>query len=389
MKEVSFFEGFGTTVFAEGFLWGFMHSHNVLAQIDITTGKMKYVSRVPEEGDFESLYIDIVYREGKLFLIPLRADSIAMYDIEENRFHKIEINIKRCIKNSSIYKFQYKCSKGLVYDNYLYIFPCCFSAIIRMDLNDYSLDYIDDWAEEINPKVKNRNEVYFRSFFFDGDKNVWLAGCAGNYIMKFDLSSNCHMVFEVGSTENCFSDMYITSDNQIWLSSKKREKLMLLTDILQNDYQYIERTENNSAQGLYGYGNKLLLVPYFEGDFIFIDRQKRVVFDCKELEEILDRHQGAYCSVYENNKLYFIPHGDLRLIIYSISNNCFEQICLAPDEVMCTYVNRIKLENTVMENGKFNLDIFLCGVMMEDSSSLMQNATLTGNIIYNKCKNDF
>ena len=138
-----------------------------------------------------------------------------MYDIEENRFHKIEINIKRCIKNSSIYKFQYKCSKGLVYDNYLYIFPCCFSAIIRMDLNDYSLDYIDDWAEEINPKVKNRNEVYFRSFFFDGDKNVWLAGCAGNYIMKFDLSSNCHMVFEVGSTENCFSDMYITSDNQI------------------------------------------------------------------------------------------------------------------------------------------------------------------------------
>lgn len=137
-------------------LWFSAKDYNAIYVLDLSTEELIWKGQVPfEPVDGINLYENILYWEGKIFLIPYFAHTLAVYDIAAGDFKKIDLPGAEAGKKCFL-------RTACIYCDELFVFPMYDTSIIKIDLKSFQIKLIDQWAVEIAPHLlKKTNPMYF------------------------------------------------------------------------------------------------------------------------------------------------------------------------------------------------------------------------------------
>lgn len=295
-------------VVIEDEMWAVAYNFNLLYHVNLHSGVATLVSRIPnEEHNGKRLYGSIVYYDDKLFLIPMTAREIAVYDLSNNQFSKIPF-ITGNENKYQMYKERYKFCGGVVYEHFLYIFSSTYPAILKIRMSDYSIEYLDDWVNDVEKCAWYKNEVYFRSFKIH-EGIVYLPSCCANQIMKFDLNNNTVNIVTLKESTNSFSDIVVMDDRLI-VSAKTNSDISLFNKEYDLEKQ-IRILPPNPSVCAFEHREKCVILPSQLTHFIILTKEgvvKRIEIKMKELSHIA----GA---TFNDGYIYSITNRGQLLII--------------------------------------------------------------------------
>jgi len=119
-------------------IW-FVHGKiNLLMVFRKSTKKIEIVGTVPDEISFQESLYQTMYKDGNaIYLIPCYAREIAIYDLVDKNFTKIQLN------NVDDYVGKPLFSKCFAVEKTLYCVPHYYGAIIAINLMTRKIDYYD------------------------------------------------------------------------------------------------------------------------------------------------------------------------------------------------------------------------------------------------------
>lgn len=312
--------GIEAFVIKEGVLWGAANTFNGLLKIDLQSCNAELMERFPgEDMNRTRLFGDAVLHENQIVFVPMSAKNIVIYDIEKLQFIQIPID-QRYSNGEKMYKEDFKFCKGVVHDHYVYLFACTFPAIVKLDMDTYEMTYIVDWRNQLNTKITDYNDVYFRSIYYDGLDQVWMASCSCNMVISYSFIDDQVKYYEVGNAEDRFSNIYCSGD-KLWLSSKNNRKFII--------WNYITKEMVHSTDLLLPYISTQLMkvsetiyfIPWNSSNFWTMNESDWTIQRCMIGE---DRDVGYCSAMYQEHKLYMMTH-DGFVVVHDFDNQTIQK----------------------------------------------------------------
>lgn len=218
---------FASGALQEDIIWTADEKHNGLYKVNLVQERAEFITNFEKENLFmQAMYHRVIPYKDKIYLIPWKAERIAVYDIATKELHYLTLD-SEC-------EGPYKFSEAMQYKNYLYLFPAYASAIIRMnlqneDINYYSLEKLTGW----------RTAVADYSMFLNGercDNTAWVASRREACMLEFDMEK-CHGVLHYMKHDKaelvdvaCNKDevfiLNVNGDVLLWDTEREEEKVV-------------------------------------------------------------------------------------------------------------------------------------------------------------------
>lgn len=312
-------------ILIDEYIWCVAGSFNALLKINMNTGKIYYMAEIPdEEIHKQRLYSDIQQYKNKLFFVPMAAKDIAVYNMQNGEFVKIKLKQPKKI---GLYKEDYKFSKCIIYNSNAYLFNVSYPAIIKVNLDNYTIDYIDEWMNYFKLSEKNKEKVYFRNICREGNC-IYLASCCSNIIIEFDLESEKIFVHKVGKENEFFSDIAFC-DNKIYLSLLSENKVIILDKKNWIEIGRIETgIEISVSIEMKEWNNKIFYFPISMSEILIIENE--TVKNRINLKE--DSHYNIFKVINNKKNCYFIPEGNRYIMMFSMFDYNIKKIPLYVDD---------------------------------------------------------
>ncbi len=181
---------------------------NAVFKVNMLSGECEYIGTVPNEKlEAKRLYVKAIKARGKIYFIPYTAKGIAVYDIEKKYIYKIELNdkIKEYQQENKNNKYF---SDGVVYNKHLFIIPCMCPVILRLNTENDTIDYYDDW-------VRDREFVFRKDLEVDGNY-IYAASCINNLVLQFDMEKCKGNLMSIGNNNGSWGICKVK--NSLWIS---------------------------------------------------------------------------------------------------------------------------------------------------------------------------
>lgn len=200
-------------------IYFFAKEWNALYVVDFKMKKTKFVGSMPEEKIFaKRLCAGIVYYNKKLILVPMTAEKIWIFDLENNQWKGIKRKLMADGNNCHGEIF-----RAVEYKNDLFLIGSNYPAIIRMNMTTYELEYLTEPYTFL--KSLKKDECYFRADFCVDNNQILLASCLNNYVLCVNLDSFHYEWYEVGEKGFCYSG--IAGDGRyFWLSPRRKTPIV-------------------------------------------------------------------------------------------------------------------------------------------------------------------
>lgn len=246
-------------------IWFAVNGCNKLFHYNIKKKKLCSAGRFPKEVlNRLNLFSDVEEYKDRLFFIPFISDKVHVYNIKEDKFETIELNIDEKIA----------CKYGSCFreKNFLYLLPMCCKSILKIDLDNFGQENM--WNIEQFLNMKNEDPV---NVLFNND-----ACKCGDRFVSFVSETKTLVVFEPDKR-------------------KIQEKKLEFNNIISicnegNDIFCLERSTGN----IICWNIDSDRITYIEINYKNIARES--------LDEIVNiRHQGRVYSVFKNNSIYICP----------------------------------------------------------------------------------
>lgn len=170
--------------------WFSCGEFNGLFRVDLKTGETEYICDFPDEGKKEKRLFTGVEKVGnKLYFAPGTSNSILIYDIQCNCFHRHllkEVDSERL--DAVKLKFM-----GTVADNEnVYFIACGYPAIIKINIITEMIEYITGWVDLVESKSVDNNSIYFRKDVVLKNEELLLASACCDGLVSINLiDGNC------------------------------------------------------------------------------------------------------------------------------------------------------------------------------------------------------
>lgn len=166
--------------------WFFAKEFNCLFYKNIDTEETVICGSVPWEAVKKNmLYKEMEYVNNKLYLIPFKARSIAVYDIAQKTFYKIELDTQIIPPNAKNY-FR----AGFVYNQLIYAFGVHVPTILVIDTVNDKIEYLTKWFKEVERFLPNTSQALFRKQIVVIEKKAYIPMVHANVILSVDLVTN-------------------------------------------------------------------------------------------------------------------------------------------------------------------------------------------------------
>lgn len=269
-------------------LWFFAKEYNGLFCMNIETKKVNCKGILLRENIDDNILIsDMKYYDGKIYMIPFRANNIYIYTIKTGVFENILI--RKDIKPYSkvIYNPALKFVTSVIYNNSLYLIPRTYPAIIEYNLLDGKIHYYEEWLRLINPYIETE-KIFFKNDVYIKDDIITLFSYNSNFVMEFDTTMKEFRVFA--------SDKY--------LENPYMEKVIKDKHLKSSDFKCLLFTED------YVY-----YIFYKEPRFLRLDIKNRIWEDVKSVDSMGNDNIGVYCAWIHKKKVY----------LYNAQSNMIEE----------------------------------------------------------------
>lgn len=322
-------------------IYCFASDFNLLFSIDIKDGKLQLVDAIPEENiPIQYLLGSMNINNSKLILGPRNAKKIWTYDLNTKTWDNLSINKLDDQQNGITQIYNYK--------NFVYLIGSSYPAILCIDLENNTCDYIEEPYKEAAARHEKVDFLYFRAHGVQLDNNLYLASCLDNFVLKFDMETKKYQWIKVGDDGCAYSE--ITWDGtSFWLSPR------LNCDIVKWDGK--EKTEILPLPPeLKPTTNTYTWTACYDG--------RNIVFPCMSHPEsiIIDTQKNMFEIQKQQYNLY--TRLDNGMVI---SQTIDGELSIKTDDTIQTYNPSVDIEQLKHFYDKKNLSVFNDGTLYHET----------------------
>lgn len=170
--------------------YGSDYHRNGLYKVNMVTGECEYLCLFKEESvDGRRLHCQAIWIDSKIYFIPGAAKNIAVYTPDSNRMEYIEIP-HPIGKKYTFYKAGFKFIRAIERGNDLWLIPCSYPGIVKLNTLNGEIKIYDDWIAE--------DEYFFRLGLYVENDKIIAANGKSNAVLIFDLESKSGIIEHVG-----------------------------------------------------------------------------------------------------------------------------------------------------------------------------------------------
>lgn len=189
--------------------WFVSYRLQMLCKWNMNSKKTEVVAEVPDMPYVSYFqYVQIVNYKNKLILVPQRANSLCVYDIETGKFEKHYF--KDELADNCF-------GKAYVYEHYVFLIPMDYPAIVKFDVTTGEFCYYDKCIHEI---LETMGENHTGSPFAWGvsryEDELFIASIWENCILIFNLKNQNYRIVRVGDKNNKYRGM-VSDKDYSWL----------------------------------------------------------------------------------------------------------------------------------------------------------------------------
>lgn len=342
-----------------GDIWFLTSQFNGLVCACKKTGKIKKIYN-SDRGIVNSryLYSNIVLYKDKLYLIPNFSRFIGIFDLKTRKMEHIKISEK-------VLKYKTTCSMGgFIYKEHLYILPAQMCAIIKMDINNYNLEYFTDIFENVE---KKEEDFYFRGDYEIVDDIMYAPFVSVAGVIKFDLINEeikivADDIISCSSTINRNEDyLYFGGweEAKIWTWNLKTNKIVEKEVILskKNDKEFNGGIIKN---------NYLLLFPYSGNEVVMVDIDD-MSYELRAIPKCLEEKITTYCIDKKSGIIKISGDNDL-FIVSDLNKEIINKYVTMDEEYNKKIIAKYFYENGYFQHSKEkknDLQLFLKAIARE------------------------
>ncbi len=318
-------------------IWAVTANSNYLIKFNgKEIGLAECVTQIMDE--FHTInYVGIEKYKNNIFLIPAAGETIKVYNTESGKVNNIwlrEPQDNRKERFLSSFKFHNKYVK----DNLLFVFGYFYPAIICIDMDRIEIEYIDDWIDTIEEKIKPGDmRGYFGLGYIETGKYVYFPFSCHNAFLKLNFEDLLSDVVDIPIDFEGFSFVQKIR-NDVWVSGRGKDydrickynmdseditEVFVETDHNQILDHYLPRWK------LYEYKNGVLVFPQTDSNTLFIDLNGKTHFinELSHLKRTLTEY-GEIITAFMVKKIgnYVIASlSDGRLIEFDLANDSIKE----------------------------------------------------------------
>lgn len=340
----------------EGYKWFFEIRENILFKNK--SGEAVYEAMIYIPWSSESVsqeYGRIIIANNKVYIIPIIPKPIPVYDISKDKLEFIEYNCEnmpRVYQGTTFFD-------GVVEGEYLYIIPCKYSHILKINIYNDELSYID---------ISGNNKMsYAWGSIYLNDKSIFFTEIDGNNIYCLDTETNkvTKRSIDINGIGGIIGD-----EKEYYVIPYNRGSILVHDLNEQKDYYYnsyptgFEFGEFGNFANIINIGDYIYLLPRTSNMGLVINKIDHSMRDLHISRDMVsDLYYKKYCPyiccIERNGNIYFVT-SDNGYCYLENSNSCyFEYGYIQTDRIeevlkqeMCT--NILKEDNNV-----FSLDLLL------------------------------
>jgi WD40 repeat protein len=343
IKVKVLFEDF---IIRENEMWFFSKTFNGLMKMNIFSGKVDMISKIPlykyEENRLVSKIIDV---GDRLFCIPMDADEIWIYSITKDSWKSIGLD------TYSEKKIWGKFFQAFLLGNELYLMPSKYSKIAIVDIETEKIDYIAFEDERIKAKQAEINDCYFRTDIAKVDEKIYLASCVDNRVLVIDTKDKACSLHCVGKSSNRYSGI-IYECGQFWLSPRKDGNVVIWDG--GDDYEeiIIPQLEDAFYMGIISYDDCIVISGLNECGNIIINKRSHEI-------TVKDGIYYLANKVTEDGKYHVAIQTNGVVEIENENEDIREFACEINDDEVVRFIDLNILHK---ESASLPLDMFLKGI---------------------------
>lgn len=315
-----------------------------LFYINTVTGNCRFIDLIPNERvDKQRLYTKALYINNKIYFVPYAAKEIAVYNLETKKVYKLLI--KEVADNGKeFYKDNSKFNDGIVYKEYIYMTPCTYPGVLRINTNTDCIDYFNDWLNE-EPYIFRKSPCIDENIFY-------LSSILDNTTLVFDMDSCNGIVKHIGK-DNHGSWSICKNNKELWFVPKNQGSIVKWNPETNYIEEYNAYPKTFLGNGFlftkaFVYENNIYMIPALANMGIKVDCTTGIInqFAIEEVGEnttvyfMFETVNEIYLKIVkETEKKYIkISKVDLRIqeytFIFSEGRNIFEELYFQNCEII-------------------------------------------------------
>ena len=198
----------------EEYIWGISENPCLLVKYLRTEENPIYCTLVPAQNRVGGRpFSQIKYYDGRVFLVPSRANEILMYEESKDKFVHIEL------QNAEKYKGRLFFNSAFTIDEYLYCVPTHYEAVVKLNMNTLEVQNMCNPLEYFDLKDSFINDACIRN------EIIYFVSPKKNQLFSVDTKNGKMDVKEVGAGNNKYNSI-AGLENGIVLCDKKKKELV-------------------------------------------------------------------------------------------------------------------------------------------------------------------
>ena len=189
----------------------FCNSFNALIEYDINKQKSHIIDIMPEEEIIaQALVSQLIQIDGKIILIPLNAKKIWLYDINTKLWSGIDL-----YDSDKKLKFL----KAVYHERYIYILPCNYNYLVKLNVTNWTIDYLDIFDKLPIEGKCNCHQTIFRSDIAICNQVIFAASCFADVVLKYNMRDGKYEWIKLKANDKGFSGIAFDGI-YYWISDK-------------------------------------------------------------------------------------------------------------------------------------------------------------------------
>lgn len=337
------------------------YNYNALFKVFLSNGDAEYLQMFPDEKpNGKRLFTVAVRYDEKIYFVPAAAEHIAVYEPDKNNLYNLPIEAVDQDKNLH-YKRGAKFNGGMVVGKYVYMMPCTYPGFIRIDPENDTVEYYDDWVGD--------GDYLFRKAPLIDENIIYLPSTMNNKILKIDTNTCSGQLLHIDTKQGGWWSM-CKRYGDYWLSPQMpgpiirwNTKTNAITEF--GNYPTAFDGRNFYFTRVFQYDDKIVLISARANMSIILDTVTGDMIpliltknnkDIKTTTYYFEMDGYIYLGLSEESKVQYIKLNIENLSTESFKFRCSKNVDRLNYDMQC---NLMKSNASIKENRYFELADFL------------------------------
>lgn len=336
------------------------YDKNGLYKVNMETGDCEFLDVFEDQPmNKKRLHSCAKWIENKIYFIPDSANRIAVYDLGNGNLESISI-FQEDVDQYAFYKRNFNFIDAIEYNGFLWMFPCTYPGVLRLDLYTNEIKRLDNWV--------NNTEYYFRAKLCLEESKVIIPNGIGNEVLVFDLEKECGKLIRIGHRYNGAMCIRKIGDDY-WLAPRNQGAIVSwnrLTNKIKEYDVYPNKFEIGKVgfSNIYRYKDDIIVSPLMANMGLVLTKGRL------EEEKSIEWKQDPLSSLqylFETELYYYYRElSDKNRSRYFRVNKCDNTVsdykfhCLIRNEMKKTIIQKFESNKIILEEGLvINLQDFI------------------------------